>query len=217
MAFRVFPALLGVSLGLGAAVRPARADEPVRVVTFAPDELPPPSARLRLLGYGTALAAGSYGAALAASFSFPDDPGTADLRIPLVGPWLKLGQTRLCPSAADDPTCNNVYQVAGAIFVGLDGLIQAGSLALLVQSIFLRTSSGSESNSGPTASFGTSNYVGGSAPRSSSAYAGHGYYRDSSVSSPKSPFLLELGPIKMMPSFSSVRGADASFGWIGAF
>jgi hypothetical protein len=198
--FTALGALLYISLGFPTEVR---ADEPVPTVAYDNSAAPPPAARWRLLGYGAGLALGSYGVALAASYTYTSDPGVADLRIPVVGPWMKLGQTSLCPADSTvDPTCNNVYQVAGAILIGLDGLIQAGSLALLIQGVLMRTQS-PEAGSTAQGRYG-SRYPG---------YVAH----DFGPSRANSPLAFQLGPMTLVPTFSSVRGAEASFGWLGVF
>lgn len=110
----------------------AHADEPAPVVQFNPDAAPPPATQGTILLAGAAVTGVFYGAAVGASAIWSEDPGASDLVYPLVGPWMKLGQTQLCneDSGAD---CNNGFQVAGAILLVFDGLGQAGGVALLVE------------------------------------------------------------------------------------
>ncbi len=189
MARRQFPArALACALILSAPL--ASAGEPEPVIEYYPDQAPPPSTRLTVLGIGALTAAVSYGAALGASYAFDTDPYASDLRIPVVGPWIKLGHTQLCPStttAADtsEPLCSNVSQVMGAVLVGVDGILQAGSIALLIEGIFLPTRKDSY---GSTARF-----------------------------SSRPLHQLRLGEFAFTPSFSAVPGAETSFGFVGTF
>ncbi len=133
---RALPFLLGLAaFGTGALTSTAaRADEPEPLVRFEPDAVPPESTRTKVLLLGGAMTALSYGGALGASYLWSEDAGAADLRIPVIGPWIKLGHTTLCPS--EESGCNNVMQVLGAVLVGFDGLGQIGGLALLAEGIF---------------------------------------------------------------------------------
>ncbi|HSC87270.1 MAG TPA: hypothetical protein VLC09_08375 [Polyangiaceae bacterium] len=115
----------------------ALADEPEPVVRFDPAAKPPPSTQTTLLLVGTAGFALSYGGAVGASYLWESDPGATDLRYPLVGPWLKLGRTTMC--VAEINGCSNVLQVIGAVATTLDGLLQAGSLAVIIEGILTPT------------------------------------------------------------------------------
>jgi len=92
---------------------------------------------------GTAVFGGFYGGAVAASYGWSQDPGAADLRIPLVGPWLKLGQTELCSGlpepGEDERPCSDPLQVAGGVLAVISGIGQIGGLALLLEGTFMRT------------------------------------------------------------------------------
>src|SRR5262245_35351740 len=115
--------LLGLSL---VWATPAHAQEPVQTLVIT-DDLPPPSARTNTLLLGAAFFGGAYGLTVAASYGWPDDPGAADLRIPLVGPWLKLGQTTLCkdlPTPMDGKTCSDPVQVIGGVLTIVSGIGQ---------------------------------------------------------------------------------------------
>jgi hypothetical protein len=126
--------LAAVSLGWSPS---ARADEPAPLARYHPDAIPPTSAKTTLFVLGTSMFAVSYGASLGASYLWETDPGAADLRYPVVGPWMKVGQTQLCPDDAEE--CSDFLQVFGAVAAGFDGLLQAGSLLVLTQAIFLKT------------------------------------------------------------------------------
>lgn len=186
MARRHSPArALACALFLSAPL--ASAGEPEPVIEYYTDQAPPPRARLQLIGIGALTAAVSYGAALGASYAYDSDPYASDLRIPVIGPWMKLGHTQLCPSTteAGAPPCNNVSQVMGAVLVGIDGLLQAGSIALLIEGIFLSTREGPDERA---ARF-----------------------------SPRPLHQLRLGEFALTPSFSAVPSAETSFGFVGTF
>ncbi len=111
------------------------ADEPEPVAVYHPDRVPPSSAKLTLGLIGGGLFGLAYGATLASSFAWETDPGASDLRIPLVGPWMKVGRTELCEEEVDG--CSNALQVVGAVGAGFGGVFQAAALALLVDAILL--------------------------------------------------------------------------------
>ncbi len=120
-------------------MREAKAGEPVPMLTLS-DDLPPPAARARTLLMGAAVFGGFYGGALAASYGWDEDPGAADLRIPLVGPWLKVGHTTLCANLPESNTpCSDPAQVAGGVLAVISGIGQIGGLALLLEGTFMRT------------------------------------------------------------------------------
>lgn len=126
---------------------PCRADEPEPLHRYADDRLPPPSARINLMLTGAAMFGVSYGAAVGASYLWPDARGASDLRIPVVGPWMKVGRTRLCNDDPDATNCQDAARIMGAVFAAIDGLAQAGGLLLITQSIFMSTSPLIESSS----------------------------------------------------------------------
>lgn len=115
----------------------AHADEPKPEVHFDPSKAPPASARWKLALLGSASMAAFYGGAAAASAMFPQDPGASDLLIPIAGPWLKLGQTKLCSDADKEAGCSDFLQVFGGVLLVLDGLGQAGSTGLIIESLLL--------------------------------------------------------------------------------
>lgn len=143
---KILSGTLASALALSAAS--AHAGEPAPVIEYHPEEAPPPSTRYMVLGIGVLASAATYGAAVGASYAFDTDPYASDLRIPLVGPWIKLGHTRLCPSSTESNlSCSDANQVMGAILVTLDGILQAGSLGILIEGIFLSTKGKSVSQS----------------------------------------------------------------------
>ena len=134
--------LLLVSLAavgsIGAQARPAQAEEPKREVRVDPDAYPPSSTRVPLVASGLVMTGVFYAGAVGASYAWPDARGAEDLRIPVVGPWMKLFQT----GCSDTTTsCNRFLIVVGAVLAGLDGLGQAGGIGLLLEGLFLPTQS----------------------------------------------------------------------------
>jgi hypothetical protein len=104
-----------------------------------PEAHPPPVAQTRLVLLGTAILAGWYVAAIIPSYSFPHAQGARELRYPVVGPWMSLAQSE-CETG--NPHCSNtVMVVIRAILTALDGVGQAGGLALLAEGAFMRTAS----------------------------------------------------------------------------
>ena len=120
-----------------------------------PLEYPPPSAKATLAVTGAAVFAGWYGLALGASFLEEDAPGSADLRIPVVGPWMAVAQAGC---AKGNPDCSTAWVVVRAILQAMDGVGQAGGLAVLGEALFLptrdhvRPQAGSESGTARSAS-----------------------------------------------------------------
>jgi hypothetical protein len=144
----ILPAVAILGLLAGSAPRRASADPapPARdsgapsealppTPSVAPDEYPPPAARRNLVVFGLASSAVWYGGALVASYASPDAAGAKDLRIPFAGPWMSLSHT----GCSGDPDCNTLLMVLGAIATTLDGIGQAGGLALAAEGLFMPT------------------------------------------------------------------------------
>lgn len=147
-----FRALVSFGLGLTslALTSVARAEEPavaappgadVAPLTAAPPpaDLPPAGAKTTHIVAGASATVVSYGLALGASFLVTEDDfrGAKDLRIPVAGPWMALGKTG-CPTS--DPGCSKVPLVVGALLTLMDGVVQAGGLAVICEGLFLNTS-----------------------------------------------------------------------------
>ena len=105
-------------------------------VDVAPPVYPPPSARWKVFAAGIGTTAVTYGAAVGASYLFPDAPGTGYFRAPIVGPWLALGHSGC---AADDPNCSTVITVVRTVLTIVDGIAQAGGLAVAMEGLFMPT------------------------------------------------------------------------------
>jgi hypothetical protein len=116
----------------------SRADEPVPPVGYDPAAFPPPHARGSLLLLGAATTTAWYSLALVPSLIWRDFPGSRDLRAPVAGPWMALADTG-CPD--ENPDCSKVWVVVRAILIGVDGVGQAGGLAVMAEAALMPTSS----------------------------------------------------------------------------
>ncbi len=96
---------------------------------------PPSSVRLKLILGGLGLTAVAYTPALLCSLNWPDVPGAEALRVPVVGPWIALGQSGCAP---DNPGCD-ASLVMRTILTVVDGIAQAGGLAVAAEGIFMTT------------------------------------------------------------------------------
>lgn len=144
------PHLIGAALSLfiATSVTHAAADEPEPTRRYADDRHPPPAARLNLALAGTAVTGLFYAPVLVSSYIWPDSRGASDMRIPVVGPWMKLGQTRLCSARPEFEDCNDFAVVAGAVLLALDGIGQAAGVGLIAQSLFFQTEPEANAGSG---------------------------------------------------------------------
>lgn len=119
-----------------AAPSAVEAREPAATREALPLEYPPPGARTTLAVTGSAVFLGWYGAAWGHSLLEDDAPGAKDLRLPVVGPWMALSQAG-CSDG--NPDCSKVWVVVRAILHVVEGVGQAGGLAVLGESLFLPT------------------------------------------------------------------------------
>jgi hypothetical protein len=119
--------------------RAARADEPtIDEVRYHPTELPPDGTRGRVLLTGAALTVGWYGVGVGTSYIWPDAKNARDLRIPVAGPWMALGDVG-CGSKETRATCSDGIVVLRTTMAVLSGIGQAGGLLALVEGLFLDT------------------------------------------------------------------------------
>jgi hypothetical protein len=114
----------------------ARADEPEREITYDPQAYPAPSTRVPLFLLGAGTTAVWYGAAVGGSYLYPTARGADELRIPIAGPWMSLGQTG-CPKTT--PNCSTFWMVVAAVFKTLDGIGQAGGVLIMAEGLLLPT------------------------------------------------------------------------------
>lgn len=99
---------------------------------------PPPIVRLELIGFGLLITGAAWGASFATATNWPTVPGSAQLKIPIVGPWIALGKSGC---ASDDPNCSGAtVGVRGGLYV-LDGIAQIAGLALIAEAIVMKTES----------------------------------------------------------------------------
>ena len=128
-------AVLASSLAAG----DARAEEPtIDQVEYHPAELPPDGARTRAILVGLALTAGWYGASVGTSYLWADAPNASDLRLPVVGPWMALGDVR-CD--ARESRCSTVSLVLRTALGVVSGVGQAGGLFAIVEGLLMDTGS----------------------------------------------------------------------------
>jgi hypothetical protein len=93
--------------------------------------------RWKLVAGGVGVTAAAYGVGAACAAAWPEVPGAEALYVPVAGPWITLGQSGCSP---DDPGCEAIV-VARAILLVLDGLVQAGGLAVAGEGLFMTTES----------------------------------------------------------------------------
>jgi len=137
--------LIGLAAGLiprqafAQSVAAVQSAEPSAALPQTPsvelDQYPPPSARRNLVIAGLGSTAAWYGAALAASYAWPDTVGANDLRIPVAGPWMALSHSG-CGNVSD---CSKVIVVLRAIATTLDAIGQAAGLAIAAEGLFMPT------------------------------------------------------------------------------
>lgn len=149
------PARLPSLLSIGALAlfalgftRDAEAEEPtIDQIEYHPAELPPDGARSRVILVGAALTVGWYGASLGSSYLlWPNAPNAKDLRIPVVGPWMALGDVRCGPRETNCTTVPLVLRTALAV---VSGVGQAGGLFAIVEGLLMNTGSAAAPASAP--------------------------------------------------------------------
>jgi hypothetical protein len=117
----------------------ARAEEPtIDQIEYHPAALPPDGARGRVILVGLALTAGWYGASVGTSYLWSDAPNARDLRLPVVGPWMALGDVG-CGSR--ESSCTTVTVIGRTALAVVSGVGQAGGLFALVEGLVMDTGS----------------------------------------------------------------------------
>jgi hypothetical protein len=124
---------LGVASLLWSGLASAQATPEVR-------RYPPSSVRLKLIAGGVGLTGLAYGASYLCAANWNDVPGSDQLKIPVIGPWMALAKNDCAP---DDPDCGFILYFRGILEV-LDGVIQAGGLGVAGEGIFMTTESTSK-------------------------------------------------------------------------
>jgi hypothetical protein len=147
-------ALVGVLLAPSVVtlLAPSRAlaEEPtIEEIEYHPAELPPDGARTRAIVVGAALTAGWYGAAVGTSYLWPDAPNAKDLRLPVVGPWMALGNVG-CGDAEEG--CSTGTVIARTVLGVVSGVGQAGGLFAILEGLLMDT--GSTTSAPPSGSAG---------------------------------------------------------------
>jgi hypothetical protein len=111
--------------------QPAQGDQEIA----QPVRYPPSSVRGKLIVGGLAVTGLAYGAGFAAASTWPEVPGSSELKIPLVGPWMALAKNDCAP---DDPDCGFILYMRGFLTI-VDGLLQLGGLGIAAEGIFMTT------------------------------------------------------------------------------
>jgi hypothetical protein len=146
IAFAVTPSL---ALAQGApSVVNANPDKPVPTAAPAApaaplvlDGLPPPSARIKLLLGGLGMFGVSYGGMALMGALWDGIPGADFLYVPVVGPWIGLGESGCAPNeetTEGEGDCTGMLALRGILYT-VDGLLQLGGLGLIATSIFMET------------------------------------------------------------------------------
>lgn len=103
-------------------------------LALPPEDLPAPSVRYNLALTGVGITAGWYGAAVAASFMWPNGAWVSDVRIPIAGPWMAMPHFKCGPG---EPNCGTALVIVRGVLAGMDGIGQVGGLAIALESLFL--------------------------------------------------------------------------------
>jgi hypothetical protein len=128
---------LTCSATLAFASGDAAAEEPtIDQIEYHPAELPPEGARSRLIIVGAALTAGWYGAAVGTSYLWPDAANSHDLRLPVVGPWMALGDVG-CSSK--ESSCSTITVIGRTALAVVSGVGQAGGLFAIFEGLVMDT------------------------------------------------------------------------------
>jgi hypothetical protein len=89
---------------------------------------------MMLVGLG--LTVGWYGVGVGTSYLWPDAKNSRDLRLPIVGPWMALGDVGC---GANESNCRDAIVVVRTTLAVLSGIGQAGGLLAFVEGLFLDT------------------------------------------------------------------------------
>src|SRR3712207_4722024 len=119
-----------VALGLMLASTPCFAQEDAP----EPPRYPPSSVRPKIIIGGLGLFGLTYGAGLLVSTLDPNQPGIAQFRYPVVGPWMAIPENKCVEFGSTDCTPE---LVARGVIYGIAGLAQIGGLALVTQALVM--------------------------------------------------------------------------------
>jgi hypothetical protein len=100
-----------------------------------PTRYPPSLVRPKLIAGGLAITGLAYGAGFLAASSWPEVPGSSELKIPVVGPWIALTKN---DCAKDDSDCGFILYMRGFLTI-IDGLMQAGGVGIAGEGVFMTT------------------------------------------------------------------------------
>jgi hypothetical protein len=129
---------------------------------------PPPSTRIKLLAIGLGITTAAWAVSYAAARAWPETPcvqtlpgiaivpgtgvgnvppvycttgppGSNQLGIPVVGPWIALSKSGC---ATDEPSCSIAKPVLRGVAYVIDGVVQLAGLGLVIQALAMKTESG---------------------------------------------------------------------------
>jgi hypothetical protein len=135
------------TLSLALVARAAHAEEPAVVVSESAPvaspqvRYPPSSVRPKLILGGLVISGLAYGVALGSAVSWPEVPGSPELKIPIAGPWIALGKSGCAKEDPDGPEvtdCGAIPYIRGVLYV-IDGIAQLAGLGLVGEGIFIKT------------------------------------------------------------------------------
>lgn len=136
-------------VAVSAAPQRARAQEPTLAeVQLDPQAAPPLGTSSRLMWTGAALTVGWYGASLGTSYIWQNTPAHNDWRIPVVGPWMALGQAR-CSSS--ESNCSTPIVVIRTALTLISSIGQLGGLLAFTEGLLVNSPSGAASRTVPGA------------------------------------------------------------------
>jgi hypothetical protein len=109
---------------------------------------PPPLTRLKLIAAGVVVTGLAWGVSFACASAWPyvpnpapggesGPPGSGQLKIPVVGPWIALGHSGCAP---DEPDCAAAKVGVRDALLVVDGIVQAAGIALMIEAVVMKTS-----------------------------------------------------------------------------
>jgi hypothetical protein len=140
----------GAPTGAGAGAAPSTSKTP-----WDPDpgeapevRYPPPLVRLKVIAAGFVVTGLAWGVSFACASIWPyvpnpapgaesGPPGSGQLKIPVVGPWIALGHSGCAP---DEPFCGAAKVGVRDALLVIDGIVQAAGVALMLEGVIMKTS-----------------------------------------------------------------------------
>jgi hypothetical protein len=113
-----------------------------------PSVVPEQGTSTKMMIAGGAIALGWYGVGVGTSYLWQDSPGAHDLRVPVVGPFQALANTR-CSDA--ESGCNTFILALRTLLTSLSAVGQVGGLAIMGEALLFPkpSSTGDNASTGP--------------------------------------------------------------------